>query len=252
MASTFSFQGKVYLGTRNAVTGKLEKPVWMGNCAPLGIELSTESDEMTESFSGSRLPYDRFVGAKGAKITMTLHEWLPSSLAMALHSAQITVTSGTVSNEAMPTGLVAGDKVKLDKGLISSLVITDSNGTPATVPNDGTKYVIDSAKGGIVSWLDVASYTQPFKAAYSYAAASGYALFSNPSPERYLLLDGTNTQNNKAVMARIFRVRFDPISNLDLIHDKFGSLQLAGSALYDEINAADSNMGGFGRFDQET
>lgn len=251
MASTFSFQGKVYLGTRNAVTGKLEKPVWMGNCNPLSIELATESEEMTESFSGSRLPYDRFVGAKSATISATLHEWLPEALAMALHSQKIQVTSGTVSNEAMPAGLVAGDKVKLEKNLISSLVITDSAGVPVTVPDDGTKYVIESAKGGIISWLDVATYVQPFKAAYSHAAALAYALFSNPSPERYLLLDGRNTQNNKAVMARIWRVRFDPISELGLIHDGFGNLPLTGSALYDEINAADSNMGGFGRFDEE-
>ena len=251
MASTFSFQGKVYLGNRNSTTGKLEKPVWMGNANPLTLTLNTESEDMIEAFSGNRLPYDRFVGQKTAEISGTFHEWLPSALALALHSQQLSVASGTASDEPMPTGLVAGDKVKLDHNLISSLVITDSAGAPVTVPDDSTKYVIESARGGIISWLDVASYTQPFKAAYSYAERRAYALFSSPSPERYLLLDGVNTQNNKAVMARIYRVRWNPISDLGLIHEGFGNLPLTGSALYDEINAADSNMGGFGRFDEE-
>lgn len=248
MASTFSFQGKVYLGDRDPVTGKLLKPLWMGDCNPLTLTMATESEEHIESFSGSRLPYDRLVGAKSATIAMTLFEWLPQALALALHSQEITVSAGSASGEAMPAGLLAGDRVKLDNGLISSLVITDD--AAATVPDDGTKYRIESANAGIIEWLDVAPYTQPFQAAYDYAAAAGYALFSNPSPERYLLLDGVNTQNNKAVLARIFRVRFDPISELGLINDGFGSLPLSGSALYDEVNAADANMGGFGRFDQ--
>lgn len=250
MASTFSFQGKVYLGNRNTSTGKLEKPVWMGDCNPLTLTLGTESEEHIESFSGSRLPYDRLVGAKSATIAMTLFEWLAPALALALHSQEITVASGSATAELMPAGLVAGDRVKLLNGLISALAVTDSAGAPVTVPNDGTKYQIESANAGILKWLDVAAYTQPFKAAYSYAAATAYALFSNPSPERYLLLDGVNTQGNKPVTARIFRVRFDPISELGLINDGFGTLPLTGSALYDEINAADANMGGFGRFDQ--
>jgi hypothetical protein len=250
MSSMFSFQGKVYLGDRDPVTGKLLKPLWMGDCNPLTLTMATESEEHVESFSGSRLPYDRLVGSKSATINMTLFEWLPQALALALHSQEITVAGASVTGEAMPTGLIAGDRVKLDHGLVSNLVITDSAGTPVTVPDDGTKYKIESANAGIIEWLDVAAYTQPFDAAYDYAAASAYALFSNPSPERYLLLDGVNTQNNKAVLARIFRVRFDPISELGLISDGFGSLPLSGSALYDEVNAADANMGGFGRFDQ--
>ena len=250
MSKLFSFQGKIYLGNRNATTGKLEKPVWMGNAPVCQLRLTTDVAEMAESFSGNRLPYGRLQKAKKAELSLTLNEWLPETLALALYSSKIAIAGSTVTAEVMPTGLVAGDNVKLDKGFVSSLVITDSAGSPATVPNDGTKYSILSANSGLINWINVAAYVQPFKAAYTYAAASAFAMFSAAAPERYLLLDGINTEDNTAVMLRLYRVRFDPLGQLDLIGDDYGALDMAGSVLYDTINAADANLGGFGRIDQ--
>lgn len=244
----FSFQGKISLGDR-LPNGKLSKPLWCGNVPKCTLQLATETTDKTESFSGNRLQYGRLVRGKTATLSLTLDEWLVHTLAQALYAKTIEVASGTVSAEVLPTGLVAGDFVKLDKPFVSSLAITDSAGTPATVP--GANYNLESPNGGLVKLLDVGSFVQPFKAAYSYAQGKTFTLFGQTPPERYFLLDGINTETGEPVIVHLYRVRFDPATDLELITDEYGSLPLTGSVLYDPLAALDSNLGGFGKIEQK-
>ena len=63
------------------------------------------------------------------------------------------------------------------------------------------------------------------------------------------MLDGVNIATNEPVIVTLYRCNFDPASELGLIHEQYGSFQLTGSVLYDTLNAADANWGGFGRID---
>jgi len=246
--SLFSFQGKILLGERLG-NGKPGAMTWVGNAPACTVKLSTESTDKTESFSGNRLQYGRLQKGKTAEIDLTLDEWTLKNIALGLYGTVLSVVSGTVTGEVLPPGLVADDIVKLDKSFISALIITDSTATPVTLPTE--KYSLDSANAGTVKFRDVGSYTQPFKAAYSYAKADNVTLFTAQPPERYLLLDGTNTETGEPVIMRLYRVRFDPLGELGLIHDDYGDMKLSGSMLYDPTNAADSALGGFGRIEQK-
>lgn len=245
--SLFSFQGKVYAGER-LPSGKLSKPIWMGNVPTMTLQMSTETTNKTESFSGNRLQYGRLQRGKTATLNLTFDEFLPKNVALALWATDLTVASGTVTAEAFENGLLAGDHVKLDHPFASSIVITDSNGTPATLtPN--TDYEVVSPNAGLIKLLSVASFTQPFNAAYSYAARDSFTLFTAAPPERYIMLDGINTETNEPVIVTLYRCKFDPVSDLGLIHEEYGQFPLSGSVLYDTVNAANANLGGFGRID---
>lgn len=246
--SLFSFQGKVMLGDRLA-NGKLSKPIWCGNVPTCQLQLKTDSSDKTESFSGNRLQYGRLQKGKTATLNLTLDEWLSKNLALGLYGTELSVAAGSATAEALPAGLVAGDTVKLDHPFVSSLVITDSAGTPATVP--AANYTLDSPNAGLVTFQDVGAFVQPFKAAYSYEAATNLTVFTGTPPERYFLLDGINTETGEPVLLHLYRVRFDPISQLDLITDDYGNLPMVGSVLYDPVNAADANLGGFGKIEQK-
>jgi len=246
--SLFSFQGKVYAGERLA-NGKLSKPIWMGNVPTMTLQMSTESTNKTESFSGNRLQYGRLQRGKTATLNLAFDEFLPNNIALALWASELAVVTGTVTGEAFETGLVAGDHVKLDHPFASSIVITDSaGGSPATLTLD-THYEVVSGNAGLIKLLDVASFTQPFNAAYSYAARDSFTLFTSAPPERYIMLDGINTETNEPVIVTLYRCKFDPVSDLGLIHEEYGQFPLTGSVLYDTVNAADANLGGFGRID---
>jgi hypothetical protein len=160
------------------------------------------------------------------------------------------VSSGSVTAEVLPT-LAVGDYVVLKHGGVSSVVIKDSAGTPATL-TAGTHYEIDSANGGVGKILNLGSFIQPLKADYAHTASADVTMFTAAPPERYLFLDGINTVDSSPVRVRLYKVRFDPSSSIPFINDGFGQLELNGSVLYDSEAAADANLGGFGKIEQPT
>lgn len=247
--SLFSFQGKVWAGSRT-VTGKLSRPFWAGNVSAMNLKLSTDADNKTESFSGNRLQYGRLQKGTTAQLDMTFDEWLAKNIALAIWASEIELAPDTVTGEPLESGLVAGDFVKLDGQFVSSVVLTDSAGTPATLAL-GTDYRIESPNAGLIELLNVTGKTQPFKAAYATQAATAYTMFTSAPPERYILLDGINTETQEPVLVTLYRCKFDPVSDLALINDSYGNFQLTGSVLYDPLNAGDPELGGFGRIVQK-
>lgn len=243
----FSFQGKLYLGTRQS-NGKPGALTWVNDSALCDIQLQSTVDEKTESYSGNRLVAARVSKGKKANVTLQLETLAASGLALALYGSVTTIQPGTITGESFPSLVAVGDTLMLDKPQVTNLVITDSTATPKTLVQD-TDYRLDSPGNGLVKILNVGTYTQPFKAAYSYAGGINLAMFTQPTPERYLVLDGINTVTNERVRTSLFRVQFDPTDTLPLINDGFAKLTLKGSVLYDATNATNANLGGFGRME---
>lgn len=244
----FSFQGKVYLGARLA-GGKPGALRWVGDAPRCDVSLTTDSETRRESYSGQRLVAARLQRGSEATVALTLNWASLDNLALGMYGEVNTVAAGSVTAEELPDDLVAGDVVALERGGVSSLVITDSAGTPATLVA-GTHYALDSANGGVVRIINVGTFVQPFKAAYSHTQSQDVAMFATRPPERYLLLDGINTLDNAPVKVRLYRLQFDPASTIPMINESFGQLELTGAALYDDEAAQDTELGGFGRIEQ--
>lgn len=242
----YNFQGKVWLADRLS-TGKPNKLVWVDDASVLQIKLATDIEERQESYSGNRLTSVRITKAKKAEFTLTLNAFSKENLALGLYGAVQTVTGGSVVDEVLPASLANNDIVKLDKAGVSALTVKDSAGAPVTVTP--ANYSLLSAAAGLLQILNIGTYVQPFKASYAYESGVNVAMFTAAAPERYLILDGTNTVDNSRVLVRGYRMRFDPVDQLDLISDSLGSLSLKGALLYDSLNAADANLGGFGRIE---
>lgn len=245
MSDLFSFQGKIWLGERSA-QGQLIKSTWVGNAPTCSLAFQTETTNKTESFSGNRLPYGRLRRGKTATLNLVLDEWLLPNLVLGLHAKQLTITGGSVTGEPLPTGVIEGDYIRLDNPFVSALAITDSTGTPLPVP-----HTLESANAGLVKLGSLTGLVAPYNAAYTHAGGDALSIFGETPPERWLFLDGTNTENGNPVLVDLYRVSFDPISDLGLIHDEYGNLTLAGSVLYDPLNANGSNMHGFGMIQQK-
>lgn len=246
----FSLQGKILIGAR-LPTGKPGALFWVGNVPEATIALATETTDKTESFSGNRLSYGRLQTSKSGTINLTLDEWSKRNLGLGLYGLSANTVGGSVSAESLPLALVAGDQVRLARQYASALVITDSAGVPATVP--AGNYVLGGLNAAIVEFLNVGAFVQPFKAAYTYAGYDSLDAFTQASPERYCVFDGINTETGTPVLIDLYRVRFDPISELPLINSEYGALPMAGSILYDALNDdAGSVTGGFLRITEKT
>lgn len=246
----FSFQGKVYLGTRLA-GGKPGALRWVGDAPVCEVSFSTDAETRKESYSGQRLTSARLQKGNEAQIKLTLNWAEIDNLMLGMYGTKNTVAAGTVTGELLPAGLVNGDVIVLNKGKVSSLVVTDSAGAPATLVA-GTDYTLDSANGGVLTIKNIGTFVQPFKAAYSNGASTDVTIFTSLPPERYLLLDGVNTLDNSPVKLRLYRTQFDPLTTLPLINEGFGQIELAGAVLYDSEAAVDSTLGGFGKIELVT
>jgi hypothetical protein len=247
----FSFQGKVYLGERDPATGKPLALTWVGDAPTCQVKLSTSTSPRTESYSGNRVQTGLLNKGVTGALSLTLNWFSSKNLTIGLYGTANTIATGTVTSEPLPAELQVGDTFALDFPNVSNLVITDSTATPKTLVK-GTDYTEESLAAGLGTLLNVGTYTQPFKAAYSYAGGVDITMFTQLSPERYLLLDGINTVDESRVLLRLYRCKFNPAAQIDGINSDWGQIALDGAVLYDSINAADSNMGGFGKYQLPT
>ena len=128
-------------------------------------------------------------------------------------------------------------------------MLKDGAKAPAALTAD-THYSIESADHGTLKILDVDGKDQPWTASYSYAKAENVPMFSDPAREVWIKLDAVNTDAgdaNKPYVIELYRVRFDPVGELPLIHENYGALSLTGAILADASKADDTKLNRFGR-----
>lgn len=241
-----SFQGRVYLGARDA-NGNPIQVRSPGNVADLKLSLKTEVLEHFESQSGQRSLDHRMVKTKSASISLAIEEFTKENLALALYGTHVATASGTVTDEPVGGAApVVGDRYFLAHPKVSSLLVKDSAGTPATLTL-GTNYTADTDFGAI-QFLDTTGLTAPFKASYAFGDVSEIGIFTQPLPERFLRLEGLNTaQGNAKVLVELYRVAFDPLKELALISNEYNKFELEGSLLADSSKPYDAVLGQFGK-----
>ncbi|SFM67254.1 hypothetical protein [Nitrosomonas communis] len=242
----FSGQGKVFIASR-AADGFPAAMRFVGNVPDLKINLETEKLEHKESSSGQRLTDLSLITAKKTSVEFSLEEFSTDNLALALYGTKSTITGSTVTAEVLANPLAVGDYARLKNGKVSSVVVKDSAGTPATLVA-GTNYEISSADHGTLKILNIGSYVQPFKADYSYGAQVNVGLFQAAAPDRWLRFEGLNTADSlKPVLIELYKVTLDPLNELVLISDDVTKLTLSGAALFDDTKVGNTILGQFGR-----
>lgn|GEM_PF-6776627 len=187
-----------------------------------------------------------------AKGSLTLKEASAENLALALHGEVIDETSGAFSAAAFPIGIAAGETHLLPghRTKVSSLVITDSAGSPATLVA-GTDYVADLVNG-TVKFLIVTGRTQPFKAAGSEATGkkSIAILKSQKVTNKFIRVQGVNiADEEKAVVVDIFCVSLMPAKKVGLGNKaELSMYEIEMTLLADPKKAIDAQMGRFGQY----
>lgn len=243
----FSGQGRVYLAARDT-NGNPQALRWVGNVPDLKVSLSVETIEHKESYSGQRLTDLQLIKGKDGEFSCTLEDLSVENLELSLYGATTSVTAGSVTAEALPAGITAGETRLLANQFVSSVVIKDSTATPKTLPS--AQYTVFASQGAI-RFDDITTggpYTQPFKVDYAYGAAKRSAMFKSAQPEMWLRFDGINTADgNRPVIVDLYRVAINPAKDLSLISDELQRFELSGRVLADVTKDAAGALGQFGR-----
>ena len=249
MSTYLSLQGRVYIGERDA-NGNPINLVSPGNVAALTLALKTDVVEHFETSTGNRSLDQQLIKSKSASCKLTAEEFTKENLALALHGTSSAVTAGTVTAEVVSTAApTLGNRYLLEHQKVSTVVITDSSVTPATLVS-GTNYTLDADFGALTFTL-VTGFTAPIKAAYAYAAVTDLGLFTATMPERFVRFEGINTAaSNAPVLLELYRVVFDPLKDLSFISNDFQKFELDGKLLLDSTKSTSDALGQFGRITQ--
>lgn len=244
----FSFQGRIELGAR-LPSGKPGLLTWVGDQSSCDLTFNTENVDRTETFSGQRLQSARLRTATTVELALVLRYATSHNLKLGLYATENNVAGASVTDEPLPSGLVAGDRVVLAKPAgISALSVEDSAGSAATL-TAGTHYQLEDPNSGIIRILNVGTFVQPFLASYTHLGFSSLPFFTSQPPERYLYMNGINTISGERIRLHLYRVQFNPLESLGLINEEFGEISLSGTALFDAESALDPQLGGFGRLE---
>lgn len=251
MADYLIGRGKLKAGLRDA-NGYPLALVDLGECPQ--IELMTDvtyADNFTTAGALSR--QDLHVPTRAAmSMNVTMKEKNLSNLVKLLNGEQVAVSSGSVTNSAWPTGIAAGEERRLPAldTNVTSLVLTDSAGTPATLTS-GTHYTAD-LKRGTVKFINLASFVQPFKAAYTKTAGNVITMLQNIGLEYWFeaeILD-ISKRPNQLFQVELYRGVMDQPQSIQLKGEEVNTFQVKITGLDDDTKSesAGDPFGRFGRW----
>lgn len=230
---------------------------WFGDAVagamPINLNVPVvQIDALEISFAAERIEHiskRQSVARKDLKIVrmisgsgkMTCSSQNIALLKTYLFATQTTVTGGAFAATAFADALLAVSDIAPipgNKTKISSLVITDSAGSPATLVL-GTDYEAD-ADAGVIKILSVGAYTQPFKAAGSEAAGTALNLAATQPGVKGMRFKGINIANANAIeIVNLPKIDFDPTTAWTLVGDgnEVNKYELNFEILEDTANA---------------
>ncbi|MEY0576525.1 hypothetical protein [Providencia manganoxydans] len=235
-------QGRLFLAERDEF-GRALAQRFIGDVSVFNVTLSTEKIEHKESYSGYKGITRRIALGNSGEIDMTWHDLSGENLALLLYGKTIETAAGSVTGEKLPANIKAGERYTLAYPSVSDVVLTAS-GSALVLDED---YLLDEVFGAITFTQD--QTTAP-EAAYKYSNNTATSLFTQKPKERFLRYEGVNlAEEDSSVILELYKVQFDPVSNLGLINNEtnLAGLQTKGGLLMDTSRKADDAMGRFGK-----
>lgn len=246
----FQARGPVYLRELNTTT--LVPGVAFEICPDsVSVTMSVEKWSHMNKCGATDVEDGRGINALSAEITFSFSHVQDKNFALAaLGTINAVGSPGTVTAEALPAGIVAGDVYFLGgkerHRTITTLTIKDDASPQATLTAD-TDYTLDAVTGKVTFLTSIG--TQPYVAAYGYTDPASVSMLTATQKEYAFDMEYINKQNsNDKGSLELYRVRFDPADGLDFLSDQQQTLTLKGSCLADTTrDSTDTEFGQFGR-----
>lgn len=242
-------KGRVSIAERDA-NGSVSKVLYVGNCPELKISGTVDRIKHYESESGINRLDRNVVKTSEMEFSLTTENMSDDNLSLLFWGSKQVIAGATGTVHTFPTGIVAGETHIIPNAFaLTPTFLKDSTGSPVTVPT--SKYNLDN-NFGVIEFLDVATYVQPFKLTFDTDDVQSVPFLTTQSPTRFIRFEGINLGNPGADVSQKFLVelyigQFDLPSDVNFIGDAFGSFALKGALQLDETRVANDALGGYGR-----
>lgn len=243
--------GKGRLMLAEVVAGVVGEYIWQGDVSQLNFGFAEERVKHRESYSGQNSVVRDFGSGTDLTVNWTMNDDNLENTAPFVRGSLNATAAGTVTSENLPNPIVVGTEYILANPGISSLVITDSAGTPAEVPS--THYEYDPRFGSYKFNSLPGTPAWPFKAAYSYAARKQVALLNANEKVFALRYQGVNLAEGGAPeIVEFYKMSAGLLQQLELITsgNALAGKQVTGTVLADTTKLAGGVLGRYGRIIQ--
>lgn len=240
-------QGRVEVAPRLS-NGTLGPWVWIGDVSELSGSISEEDFDHEESYSGLKGKVRKIYLGKSMTWSLQMHELGVENVARFTQGTATSEEAGTVTDEDLGS-VAAGDVLQLAHFGVSDLVITDSNGTPATIDPEHYEYD-DFGELLFLTLPDSPAPTDPLLASYSHSEYSQAAFLNGTRSDIALRFKGVNlAEENKKVLLELYRVSPGLLQTLSMITsgNQLAQAPVEMEALLDTSKPAAGPLGQYGR-----
>lgn len=211
----------------------------MGDISQISLTGASQNFQVIENITGNGGVAVDINTSNALNLRIDLRNFHPIPLSLAMFGTTEAVNSGTVAVAEPGFTVVVGDVIyTLKRGAITSLVVKDSAGSPATLVS-GTDYVHNGF--GRIEIKNIGSYVMPIKVfSYAYAAFTRVPILTTSPPQRYIRLDMVNiTKRNTdgsfvSRMVDLYLVQLRLAEGVNLVQaNEIGILPITGAVLQD-------------------
>jgi hypothetical protein len=210
------------------------------------VSLATDTGTHINKCGAVDVEDDRFTKSVSGSIDITFADVAEKNFALAtLGWITAQGSPGTVVAEDLPGAAIEVGDIWFLGGLKRHRNITGLT-LGSLVAN--TDYTLDAGSGR-VTFLTPQGGSPVLQAAYGYTDPESVSMLSVPVKSYAFMYEDINKRNsNKKGSVELFRVIFDPASNMDFQSDELQILALKGSVLANtSLDGSDLEFGQFGR-----
>lgn len=236
----FSGQGAVLLAERDSSDGHPKGFVQIGdvnNGAALNVGI--EYRDILETHSGQRGLLKRKKTQTSAVLTANALSVDTDALALGLSGSSSAVSASTASD--IPVVAYLGKTILTGYMHISSVVVTNAAGDTTYV--DGDDYTVN-AEWGSINILEDGDITngQDLLIDLSFADHTNIQALTADTPERWLRIEGINTEDSKPWVLDMFRVSVDSFTDLEVIGENEAAPTRTFTALADPFRSSPNSV----------
>lgn len=196
------------------------------------------------------------INTLGAEVTMTFPTRVDLDIALAtLGTIVESGSSDAVTDEQLPNpagGIKAGDVYfvggKERHYAITALVLSKHGSPLGADLTEDTEYELEAATGKVTFLQDIPEADGPLTAAYGFTDPKYVSLLTGTEKEYAFDMEILNrrSSNRKSTLS-LYRLRPDPVDNMDFMPDKEQSLVIKFQGLLDTSLEIDGDLGQVGR-----
>lgn len=231
-------QGKVYLSARDGVRRGHWR--WIGDVSALSVALTCEQQVRKVSRGGSLVQATRTITSRNGSLAATWHNLSADNLSILLYGERYQYRQNWDENEALPDGIVAGDRICLEFQNVRDVKLSG-----LTEYDD---FIVDSGWGAI-EFLKT-PLVQPVYASYDYASYQTVPVLASAPGEFALRYESINlAENGRKTLVELYRINIDPVGVLELINTgtTLTGLETTALILPDLQKLPSQQLGMFGR-----